>query len=117
MMKARKSTQVKTISDPVSAFCTTILNTTTQRAYRTDLRSFVEWLEAKYAEVFDIASITPSDVHVYKQDLIREGRSPATVNRALVSIGKFAKWCVTQDMRQDNFATRIPDCAWRSCVT
>ena len=106
-MKARKPTQAKAISDPIGAFCTTILNSATQRAYRTDLCTFVLWLEAKYAEVFDVASITPSDVQGYKQHLIREGRAPATVNRALVSIGKFAKWCMAEGMRHDNFATGV----------
>jgi site-specific recombinase XerD len=63
----------------------------------------MQWLEVKYAEIFDVASVTPSDVQGYKQHLIRAGRASATVNRALVVIGKFAKWCVTQDMRQDYF--------------
>ncbi|NJM39883.1 MAG: tyrosine-type recombinase/integrase [Anaerolineae bacterium] len=40
-------------------------------------------------------------------NLIGKDRAPATINRALVSISKLAKWCVAQDLCKDNFATNV----------
>ncbi len=87
----------------IDDFANTLLSDTTRRAYASDLRAFAAWL----GEDFAPNGLTPGDVQRYKQTLIKAGRAPATINRALVSLSRFAKWCLSAGVAPRNFAEGV----------
>lgn len=92
---------------PIEDFARTLLSDATRRAYSNDLRAFAAWL----GDEFDPAWVTPNDIHRYKQHLIKAGRAPATINRALVSLSRFAQWCQQAGLAQRDFTDGVKQVA------
>lgn len=79
---------------------------TSARFYIGDVKKFKAWFEGRHGN-WEPAAITPLDLVEYRSHLQRTGgrgkkgeppqpASPATVNRALVSLSVFCKWAVRQ---------------------
>lgn len=71
----------------------------TQRAYRKDVLSFVEFLDAHWDAGFDwpddavkILSISVADVLAYRDFLVHESKAPKTQNRRISSLSGFFKY-------------------------
>ena len=62
----------------------------TVKAFKADLRKFINWFVNANGEQFDVSRVTVRDVADFREHLARVRRqSVATVNRALVSIRRF----------------------------
>jgi site-specific recombinase XerD len=79
---------------------------TSARFYIGDVKKFKAWFESRHGS-WEPAAITPLDLVEYRSHLQRTGgrrrngeppqpASPATVNRALVSLSVFCQWAVRQ---------------------
>jgi integrase/recombinase XerD len=62
--------------------------------YRSDLVSFARFFEQDTGETFAAVAVTPTDVRAFRAHLRDVGCKPATVNRRLAAIRKFAQWAV-----------------------
>lgn len=70
------------------------LNTRTITGYVRDVGRFAAWLCEQQTGAMSLTPLMPTDltaydIKAYRDDLIRRGRAPATVNRALISLGLF----------------------------
>lgn len=94
------------------AYLKSIDRTPSAQFYYSDLKKFATWFETRYGS-FDPAAITPLDVVEYRGYLQQTGgrtqtnprpqpATPATVNRALVSLSVFCQWALDQDMMLAN---------------
>ncbi len=68
--------------------CQTGLGPTTIAEYMRDARAFLVWL-LEVGWTGDMAALTTQEARDYRDHLLRLGRAPATVNRALVSLALF----------------------------
>jgi integrase/recombinase XerD len=73
------------------------LRPATLRNYTSDLRQFAAWCEATWREADEAAAFTPEQVTTptltaYRAHLQALGRSPASINRYLVSLKRYCAW-------------------------
>ncbi|HBV97357.1 MAG: integrase [Peptococcaceae bacterium BICA1-7] len=76
------------------------------RSYLGDIRRFSGWMAGLY-DVFNPAAISPLDMVQYRQHLQDKQKTPATVNRALISLKLFFAWLVKQEAIKNNPAEDI----------
>lgn len=62
------------------------------KAYKGDVRNFIGWLMKTGGEDVSVAGVSPLDLVQYRQELQNQGNAPATINRAIVSLGTFFDW-------------------------
>lgn len=61
-------------------------------AYRKDITQFLDWLKEKSDEEIDITMVTPGDVRAWLASLSKEGDTPRTLRRKLISLRSLFKW-------------------------
>lgn len=98
---------VHVIDDYISDYIKSIHNTSTRKAYATDLRSFARWYKKRYGEALDPGLVTPDDVRSYKRHLSSKF-SHATVNRRLASLRRFFAFLVSTDKIESSPALDVP---------
>jgi site-specific recombinase XerD len=74
----------------------------TVRAYSHDLAAFARWFEQTAGEDFDPQAVDPRDIQEYKGYLIQKGLKPATINRRLITLGRFFRWAKQEGLVGDN---------------
>lgn len=63
-------------------------------AYRADLLHFSSWFEAENAHECDDRLITPTDLRLYRDNMIAANAAPSTVNRRLACLRRYLGWAV-----------------------
>ena len=71
------------------------------RSYLGDVHRFTDWAIEKYSN-FNPQAVSPLDLIQYRQRLQGEGKAPATINRALISLKVFLSWLVKQGVIKDS---------------
>jgi len=66
----------------------------TIKSYQYDLNSFAKWFLKTNNEKFNLDKITPTDLRLYKKQLIAENKKAKTINRRLASMKAFITWSV-----------------------
>ena len=61
-------------------------------SYKNDITVFAKWFNQKNNYSFTIYKITPTDIRLYKQYLIKREFKPNTINRKLLSLKYFMQW-------------------------
>ena len=74
----------------------------TRRAYKNDLAQFFEFLASGDVEINHPRMIRDFHYKVYRDQMLEQSKSSATVNRRLVSIRTFMKWCVAKKLIEIN---------------
>lgn len=74
----------------------------TVRAYKTDVRLFHEWLDG-----MQIDAVKPRNVIAYKRILLKQRKSPATVNRKLISLLVYFEWSKEMGLTENNPAKNV----------
>ena len=74
----------------------------TIKAYVHDVTSFAKWFEQTSGEEFAASLIDPREIVDYRSFLLQRGKSPATINRRLVSLRRFFLWAKRQGAAGDN---------------
>ena len=74
----------------------------TLKALSSDLKKFFCWYEKKNGEGFSFKRVTTLDAADYKRDLQKEGKKPATINRALVTLRRFFQVALEKEMLEKN---------------
>lgn len=69
----------------------------TTKAYLNDLTQFCEWLSPQNPEEVDFSSVTANDVRTWLSVLARQGNTPRTLRRKIISLRTFFKWMVKTD--------------------
>lgn len=68
-------------------------------AYMRDVAKFSSFLKGKD---ISLLKVTPQDVERYRQDLLDQGKSPATVTRAISALKSFYRFLVEQKSIEEN---------------
>lgn len=79
----------------------------TLKAISSDLKGFIQWYQNKNGESFSFKRVTPLDGADYKRDLLKEGKKPATINRALVTLRGFFQVAVDKEMLTKNPMNKV----------
>jgi integrase/recombinase XerC len=74
----------------------------TVKAYSNDLTSFVRWWEQTIGKDFDPRAVDPRDIQEYKGYLMRQGLTPATINRRLIALRGFFRWAKQEGLAEEN---------------
>lgn len=61
-------------------------------SYKNDITVFAKWFNQENSYPFTIYKITPTDIRLYKQYLIKQEFKPNTINRKLLSLKYFMQW-------------------------
>lgn len=61
-------------------------------SYKNDITVFAKWFNQENSYSFTIYKITPTDIRLYKQYLIKQEFKPNTINRKLLSLKYFMQW-------------------------
>ena len=77
----------------------------TVRAYESDLRQYIAWLDAQ--DIHDIAAVTSTDVETYVGQLDVEGDSARSKARRLASIHAFHRFALMQHVVETDVAASI----------
>ncbi|MCB9921817.1 MAG: tyrosine-type recombinase/integrase [Planctomycetaceae bacterium] len=82
----------------------------TQRAMRQDVRKFAKWFSEANQESFTVKRITVRDVADFKTHLRKnQGQAVATVSRCLVTLRRYLRWLVAQEVVKTNAAAPIKE--------
>ena len=76
-------------------------------AFGNDLKCFLEWYSVKNGELFSFDRLTSLDISGFRDDLKKEGKSPATINRRLVSIRTLCSVAFEMDLLNKNPASKV----------
>ena len=79
----------------------------TQAGYVSDLHRFVRFYELSYGRTPSPAEVMPLDVVDYKRALVREKKTPSTVNRALAAVRAFFEWAKERGIVDSNPARQV----------
>lgn len=71
-------------------------------AYVSDLGIFCTWYQKRNHTAMTPTSVMSVDVREFKEALLTQGRSAATINRKLASLSSFFGWCVSQGIVDEN---------------
>lgn len=82
------------ISDFITDFIHQFISEQTKKAYISDLKNFFEFLKSGNVYISHPAQIEGHHFQFYRDKLIEQGLSSATVNRKLVAIRSFIKWAM-----------------------
>ena len=84
----------------------------TINCYRLDLAGFADWFLHSNGSDVSLASITPTDMRLYKQHLVvSKKQKPATVNRKLASLRSLASWALNAGKISVPFTKGVKDVA------
>ena len=86
------------ISDFIKDFITGFISTQTQKAYIGDLSAFFNFLKSGGLFVQHPNQIKGAHFALYRDRLIEEKYSSATINRKLVAVRSFIKWSMAQKL-------------------
>ena len=65
----------------------------TQRAYRQDVTSFINFMQLEWpGESWRMYTVSVKDVQAFREDLIARGAAPKTLNRRISSLSSFFKF-------------------------
>ena len=70
----------------------------TIEAYSLDISQFQEWLSPRDPEKVDFTSITSNDVRAWMAKLAKEGDTPRTLRRKIISLRSLFKWMMKNGM-------------------
>jgi integrase/recombinase XerC len=70
----------------------------TVKAYVHDVGAFASWFEQTTGDEFAPGLVDPREITDYRGFLLQRGRSPATINRRLVSLRRYFLWAKKQEM-------------------
>ena len=71
--------------------------------YRTDISVFAKWFNGQNAYLFATNKITPTDIRLYKQYLIKHEYKPNTINRKLLGLKYFINWAIDTNQIKHHF--------------
>ena len=77
----------------------------TIKNYQYDLNSFAKWFLKTNNEKLLLDKITPTDLRLYKKELIIKNKKPKTINRHLASIKAFINWGIQTKKIKYNIPT------------
>ena len=77
----------------------------TIKNYQYDLNSFAKWFLKTNNEKLLLDKITPTDLRLYKKELITKNKKPKTINRHLASIKAFINWGIQTKKIKYNIPT------------
>jgi site-specific recombinase XerD len=77
----------------------------TVKTYQGELQKFRDWTDQQ--GLANLLEVTPIDVQEYRRDMQNLKRMPATINKALVVIKNFYRWCVEEVKLQSNPADKV----------
>jgi site-specific recombinase XerD len=80
-------------------------STVTLKTYKGELQKFGSW--ANNHGLADLLQVTPIDVQEYRRDLLDMQRKPATINKALVVLKDFYRWCSGENIISANPTERV----------
>jgi integrase/recombinase XerD len=75
---------------------------TTLAAYRRDLRGYAAWLDGRA-----LRDVDEAEVNEFVRSLVTEGRAPATVARATVSVRSLHRYLATEDLLPADVAVDV----------
>lgn len=90
----RASKRKITFQDFVDEFINQFISEQTKKAYIGDLFRFFEFLASGNVHINHPTDIEGHHFQFYRDDLIEKGYTSATINRKLVAIRSFMKWCL-----------------------
>jgi site-specific recombinase XerD len=64
----------------------------TLKAYTHDVGAFATWWEGSTGQAFNPRLVDPRDIQEYRGYLVRQRKTPATVNRRLIALRRFFRW-------------------------
>ena len=108
--------QKSQIDDFFHEFLGNFLSEQTRRAYTRDLNSFFDFLKQGHQVILHPNDIQAHHFQVYRDFLIEQKYSPATINRKLVAIRSFMKWALAMKLVDTNplDAVKLPKVATAS---
>jgi site-specific recombinase XerD len=77
----------------------------TVKTYQGELLKFNTWVQEH--ELVGLLQITPIDIQEYRRDMQSLKRKPATINKALVVIKNFYRWCSEEGLVQSSPADKV----------
>jgi site-specific recombinase XerD len=77
----------------------------TVMTYQGELQKFKAWVDEQ--GLTSLLEVTPIDVQEYRRDMLILKRMPATINKALVVIKNFYRWCVDEGTMKSNPADNV----------
>ena len=90
------------ISEFVEDYISEFSSISTRRAYKNDLNQFFNFLSSGGVEINHPRMIKDYHYKVYRDQMLDESKSSATVNRRLVSIRTFMKWAMRKKLIEVN---------------
>lgn len=101
-----------TISQSLESFKTHLLENdkslNTIKSYSQDLNHFLKWVHQRYEPPHIISMLTSTDLKDYERQLkLDESIAPATINRRLVALMKWAEFLLTIGSTNVNLSTNI----------
>jgi site-specific recombinase XerD len=77
----------------------------TVKTYQGELLKFNTWVQEH--ELVGLLQITPIDIQEYRRDMQSLKRKPSTINKALVVIKNFYRWCSEEGLVQSSPADKV----------
>jgi integrase/recombinase XerD len=99
---AFESAQTHEFGDFVREFILQFVSLQTQKAYAKDLKFFFEFLAKGGLNLNHPEQIQAHHFRLYRDSLIENDYSSATINRRLVCIRSFIKWCIGAGLMKHN---------------
>ncbi len=91
-----------TISDFMTDFIGQFISEQTQKAYLTDLKYFFDFMKSGNVSITHPKQIEGHHFQFYRDKLIEDDYSSATINRKLVAIRSFIKWAMASKLIEYN---------------
>lgn len=80
----------------------------TVEAYARDISQFQEWLSQKDPDTIDFCSVTASDVRAWLASLAKQGETPRTLRRKIISLRALFKWMMKSDFIKKSPLIDVP---------
>jgi len=101
-LKTNSEEEIFGIHNFVEHFLGQFISKDTKRAYLKDLSSFFQFFSQLGEPITNPSNIRPKHFEVYRDYLTDKKQSSATINRRLVGIRSFIKWCLASGYIQKN---------------
>jgi site-specific recombinase XerD len=99
--QARKN-KTNTIADHIKDFIENFISKSTIRAYQKDLAFFFNFLKSGGEIITHPSQISAQHFQVYRDWMIEKDYASASINRRLVAIRSFLKWCLATKLIEHN---------------
>lgn len=90
------------VEDFIRDFLGNFLSPDTQRAYQGDLDAFFGFLRRGGENIKHPSELRAFHFQLYRDELLKQGKASATVNRRLVAVRSFMKWAVAAKLVDHN---------------